>query len=232
MFRFIIMRVGGLVGVLLAVSLLTFFLMQSVPGGPFDAMGVATAQMIPQEIVENLEKLYGLDKPLWTQYWLFLKAALRGDFGYSFYASGRSVNELIREHWPYSIQVGLMTLAFSSVVGLGPGHLFGNEPRTLARLLGHRGLALLYDSALLCLCQADAVCLGRQAWLAADLGLGGPQVLDHARAGQLAGTDPDPAALHPLCHLRRDAGQLRAHRARQGTERTQRSPSSTFSRTR
>ena len=136
MFRFILMRVGGLIGVLLAVSLLTFFLMHMVPGGPFDAMSVATAQMIPQELVENLEKLYGLDKPLWTQYWLFLKAALRGDFGYSFYASGRSVNELVREHWPYSIHVGLMTLAFSSVVGLGLGIVSAMNPGRWPDFLG------------------------------------------------------------------------------------------------
>ena len=136
MFRFILMRVGGLIGVLLAVSLLTFFLMNMVPGGPFDAMGVATAQMIPKELVENLEKLYGLDKPLWTQYWLFLKAALRGDFGYSFYASGRSVNELVREHWPYSIHVGLMTLAFSSVIGLGLGIFAAMNPGRWPDFLG------------------------------------------------------------------------------------------------
>ena len=136
MFRFILMRVGGLIGVLFAVSLLTFFLMNMVPGGPFDAMSVATAQMIPQEIVDNLEKLYGLDKPLWTQYWLFLKAALRGDFGYSFYASGRSVNELIREHWPYSIHVGLMTLAFSSVIGLGLGIFAAMNPGRWPDFLG------------------------------------------------------------------------------------------------
>ena len=136
MFRFILMRLGGLVGVLLAVSILTFFLMHLVPGGPFDAMSVATAQMIPQEIVDNLEKLYGLDKPLWTQYWLFLKAAVRGDFGYSYYASGRSVNELIKEHWPYSIQVGLMTLAFSSVVGLTLGIVSAMNPGRWPDFLG------------------------------------------------------------------------------------------------
>ncbi len=62
MFRFILIRTGGLIGVLLAVSLLTFFLMHWVPGGPFDAMTAATAQMIPVELVENMEKLYGLDK--------------------------------------------------------------------------------------------------------------------------------------------------------------------------
>ncbi len=121
MLRYLITRVGGLIGVLLAVSLLTFFLMHAIPGGPFDAMESQAAQMIPKELVELLEKQYGLDKPVWQQYLLFLKSAIRLDFGYSFYASGRSINELIREHWPYSIQVGLMTLAFSSVVGIGLG---------------------------------------------------------------------------------------------------------------
>ena len=121
MLRYLVTRVGGLLGVLLAVSLLTFVLMHAVPGGPFDAWETQTAQMIPQELVELLEAKYGLDKPIWQQYLLFLKSAVQLDFGYSFYSSGRSVNELIRAHWPYSIHVGLMTLGFSGVVGLGLG---------------------------------------------------------------------------------------------------------------
>jgi len=128
MLRYLIMRVGGLIGVLLAVSLLTFFLMHAIPGGPFDVWETQTAQMIPQELVELLEKRYGLDKPVWQQYLLFLRSAIRLDFGYSFYASGRSINELIREHWPYSMQLGLMTLAFSSVVGLGLGIFAAMNP--------------------------------------------------------------------------------------------------------
>jgi ABC-type dipeptide/oligopeptide/nickel transport system permease component len=136
MFRFILIRLAGLIGVLLAVSLLTFFLMNLVPGGPFDAMTASTAQMIPQELVEQLEEKYGLDKPIWQQYWLFLKAAVQGDFGYSYYASGRTVNELIREHWPYSIEVGLLTLAFSSVVGLGLGIASGMNPGRIPDYFG------------------------------------------------------------------------------------------------
>jgi len=128
MLRYLIMRVGGLIEVLLAVSLLTFFLMHAIPGGPFDVWETQTAQMIPQELVELLEKRYGLDKPVWQQYLLFLRSAIRLDFGYSFYASGRSINELIREHWPYSMQLGLMTLAFSSVVGLGLGIFAAMNP--------------------------------------------------------------------------------------------------------
>jgi oligopeptide transport system permease protein len=128
MLRYLITRVGALIGVLLAVSLLTFFLMHAIPGGPFDVWETQTAQMIPQELVEILEKQYGLDKPVYQQYWLFLKSAVRLDFGYSFYASGRSINELIREHWPYSMQLGLLTLGFSSVIGLGLGIFAAMNP--------------------------------------------------------------------------------------------------------
>ncbi len=70
------------------------------------------------------------------QYWLFLKAALRGDFGYSYYASGRSINELIREHWPHSIQIGVLTLAFSAVVGLGLGIFSAMNPGKWPDFLG------------------------------------------------------------------------------------------------
>jgi oligopeptide transport system permease protein len=88
------------------------------------------------ELVKNMEEHYGLDKPVWEQYWLFLRAALQGDFGYSYYASGRTINELIREHWPYSIQVGVMTLAFSSVVGLGLGIFSAMNPGRWPDYLG------------------------------------------------------------------------------------------------
>ena len=50
MLRYLIIRVGALIGVLLAVSVLTFFLMHAIPGGPFDVWETQTAQMIPQEL--------------------------------------------------------------------------------------------------------------------------------------------------------------------------------------
>jgi ABC-type dipeptide/oligopeptide/nickel transport system permease component len=114
-------RLSGVIGVLLAVSLLTFFLMHAIPGGPFDAWALEKAQMIPQEIMDNLNAKYGLDKPVWQQYLLFLRNAIRLDFGYSFSSTGRTILQIFRDQWPYSIQLGLLTLAFSSVVGLGLG---------------------------------------------------------------------------------------------------------------
>ncbi len=107
------------------------------------------------------------------QYWLFLKAALRGDFGYSYYASGRSINELIREHWPHSIQIGVLTLAFSAVVGLGLGIFSAMNPGEWPDFLGFGRIAVLYERSFLRVRQADAVRSRCQAGLVANLRLGG-----------------------------------------------------------
>jgi ABC-type dipeptide/oligopeptide/nickel transport system permease component len=121
MLRYILTRFAGFIGVLMAVSLITFFLMHAVPGGPFDMAAVQASQMIPEEIKVQLNAKYGLDKPLIEQYARFLLNAVRLDFGYSFSSTGRTVVQIIKDQWPYSIQLGLLTLAFSSVVGLGLG---------------------------------------------------------------------------------------------------------------
>ncbi len=121
MVRYILSRLAGLIGVLLAVSLITFVLMHAVPGGPFDAQAMERQQMIPDAIKRQLNAKYGLDKPIWQQYLAFLRNAVRLDFGYSFTNSTRTVVQILRQQWPYSIQLGLLTLAFSMVVGLGLG---------------------------------------------------------------------------------------------------------------
>ncbi len=121
MARFIVSRLIGLVGVLLAVSLITFLLMHAVPGGPFDAQAMQRQQMIPEAIKQQLNAKFGLDKPIWQQYLVFLGNAVRMDFGYSFSNSTRTVIQIFQEQWPYTIQLGLLTLLFSLVVGLGLG---------------------------------------------------------------------------------------------------------------
>ena len=121
MARFIVSRVAGLAGVLLAVSIITFGLMHAVPGGPFDAVAMERQQMIPAVIKQQLNAKFGLDKPVWQQYLVFLRNAVRLDFGYSFTNSTRTVLQILREQWPYTIQLGLLTLAFSLVIGLGLG---------------------------------------------------------------------------------------------------------------
>ena len=128
--RYLLNRIAGLIAVLLAVSAITFFLMHSVPSGPFDMMSLNTSVQIPDGVKAHLEELYGLDKPILTQYLIFMKNAVRLDFGYSFYFQGQTVTQILAKQWPYSIQLGLMTMAFSTVVGVGLGIAAAMKPNT------------------------------------------------------------------------------------------------------
>jgi peptide/nickel transport system permease protein len=130
MWRYILNRIAGVIAVLLAVSALTFFLMHSVPGGPFDVMGLENSITIPAGVMKQLNALYGLDKPVWEQYLIFMKNAIRLDFGNSFRQPGQTVAAMLLKQWPYSIQLGLMTLAFSVVVGGGLGIAAAMNQRT------------------------------------------------------------------------------------------------------
>jgi peptide/nickel transport system permease protein len=130
MARFMFVRIAGLLGVLLAVSAITFVLMHAVPGGPFDAQALEHQQAIPEAIKQQLNAKFGLDRPLWEQYLVFLRNAVRLDFGYSFSSSGRTVVQMLRDQWPYSLQLGLLTLAFSTVVGVGLGVLAAIKPNS------------------------------------------------------------------------------------------------------
>jgi peptide/nickel transport system permease protein len=130
MLRYLISRLVGLVGVLLSVSLITFVLMHAVPGGPFDVVAIERQQAIPEAIKRQLNAKFGLDRPLWEQYLVFLRNAVRLDFGYSFTNSSRTVTQILRDQWPYSIQLGLLTLAFSTVIGMGLGIAAGIRQHT------------------------------------------------------------------------------------------------------
>mgnify|MGYP000280095339 CR=1 FL=1 len=119
--RYILMRLLGVIGVLIAVSMITFFLMKAVPAGPFDIMAVANSKSIPPEIKQQLMAKYGLDKPVIVQYLLFMRNAVRLDFGYSFFYNGQTISEIFKNQWPYSIHLGLLTMGFSIIVGMGLG---------------------------------------------------------------------------------------------------------------
>jgi len=119
--RYILIRIASLIGVLLAVSLITFVLMKAVPGGPFDMMAVRASQAIPDDVKQMLMKSYGLDKPVMVQYLLYMKNILRLDFGYSFFFNGQTIMQIFQHQWPYSIQLGLLTMGFSIIVGMGLG---------------------------------------------------------------------------------------------------------------
>jgi peptide/nickel transport system permease protein len=131
MLRYLISKLAGLAGVLIVVSLMTFVLMHNVPGGPFDARALEKQQMVPDAIKTQLNIKYGLDAPVWKQYLLFVKNAVLLDFGYSMTYPSRTVTSIFKQQWLYSIQLGLLTLAFSVVVGVGLGILSAVRPNSI-----------------------------------------------------------------------------------------------------
>ena len=105
MVNYIIRRILWAMPVLLVISLITFSLGHTIPGGPFDR-----EKTLPKEIIANLEAYYGLDDPLWKQYTDYLWNALHGDFGPSYSSRSRTVNDIISDHFPVSAQLGVLAL--------------------------------------------------------------------------------------------------------------------------
>ena len=110
--------------------------MHKVPGGPFDAIALEKQQMIPDEIKAQLNEKYGLDKSVFEQYVLFVKNAVALDFGYSMAYPGRTVVGIFKEQWSYSLQLGLLTFAFSIIVGVGLGIFSSIKPNSLLDYFG------------------------------------------------------------------------------------------------
>lgn len=115
---YFIRRVLWIIPVLLAVSLLTFGLMHLVPGGPWDR-----EKNLAPAIVDNLNRKYNLDRPLWEQYGYFVWNASHGDLGVSYSSQDRNVTDIIMRGFPITATLGLAALAFALVVGLGLGIL-------------------------------------------------------------------------------------------------------------
>ena len=95
-----------------AVITITFVLMHSVPGNPFNKEG-----KMPAVVYENLQKKYGLDKPITEQYVIYLGNVLQGDFGDSMKSRVETVNQMIDRGFPISGQLGLQALLIALVVG-------------------------------------------------------------------------------------------------------------------
>lgn len=114
---YILKRIGLAVFTVFVVITVTFFVMHAVPGGPF--LG---EKAMSEAAMEALEKKYGMDKPLFTQYVTYLKDIVtRFDFGPSLKQRGRAVMDLITEGLRVSARLGLTAAAIAFAVGITLG---------------------------------------------------------------------------------------------------------------
>ena len=157
--RYIVRRLLWMCLVLFLISLITFAMMHAVPGGPF-----TREKRLPEEIIANLEAMYHLDEPYWKQYALYLRDILVPrivteqptsmleealinvkvgnryllwvNFGPSFTSRSRTVNDIIREQLPVSIQLGIISMAIAIAIGLPMGILAALKQNTAWDYLG------------------------------------------------------------------------------------------------
>lgn len=112
MLFFVLRRFVSAIPTLFVVVTLSFFLMRVAPGGPFDL-----EQPLEAKIMENLNRAYGLDRPLIEQYGRYLANLLRGDLGPSFYIRDFSVAEILMKGLPVSMTLGSLAILLALVVG-------------------------------------------------------------------------------------------------------------------
>lgn len=119
MARYILGRLLGLVFVLFAVSLITFFMTRAVPGDPF----AAGERQLPEATRIARAAKYGFDQPLIVQYGKYVWNVLHGDFGVPFQSPTQTVVELIKQTWPVTLRIGAFTLLISYPLGIALGLL-------------------------------------------------------------------------------------------------------------
>ena len=114
--KYSIRRFFWIILVLLAVSFITFSLMHLVPGGPWDRQ----KELAPQ-VVENLNKKYGLDQPFFVQFGHYLWNLLHGDLGLSYTHQDRGVTEIILQGLPKTATLGITAFLIALLIGLPLG---------------------------------------------------------------------------------------------------------------
>jgi len=125
MISLILRRLGTAIPVLLAVITLTFVMVHSAPGGPFDE-----EKAVSPEVLVKLNERYNLNEPLVVQYFDYLGNVLQGDFGPSFRYPSRSVTELISIGLPITFELALYSILFALMLGIISGVISSLRPNT------------------------------------------------------------------------------------------------------
>lgn len=116
--NYILKRILAGLATVYFIATATFVAMHSVPGDPIN-----NAKALTPQIRANVEKKYGLDKPVMEQYRIFITNMLKGDFGISFAQENRSVNDIIREHFPVSATLGVFAVVVAALGGVFLGSM-------------------------------------------------------------------------------------------------------------
>lgn len=116
MLEYLFRRILSAVLAIWIVITVTFVIMHAIPGGPFQK-----EKPIPEVIRKHIEARYKLDQPLIVQYVDYLGNLIQGDLGPSFRYRGQTVNGIIKERFPISLQLGLTAFVIAMTLGITAG---------------------------------------------------------------------------------------------------------------
>jgi peptide/nickel transport system permease protein len=123
MTEYIVRRLLTMIPTLLVISIITFIVIQLPPGDyltTYVANLSQTGEVADEAMLETLRRQYGLDQPIYVQYWKWISGVVVGDFGQSF-TMNRPVGELIWQDLGVTVAVSLITLVFTWIIALPIG---------------------------------------------------------------------------------------------------------------
>jgi peptide/nickel transport system permease protein len=124
--RFVVRRLLQLVPILIGLSILLFAWIRVLPGGP--AIALLGERATPEKIAQ-INRLYGLDRPVWEQYLKFLARAVRFDFGTSV-RTQRPVTEEFLRLFPATVELSVMAMVFAVGIGIPLGYVAARRHMT------------------------------------------------------------------------------------------------------
>lgn len=127
MVGFIIRRLLWTIPVLLLVILMTFLMMRHIQGNPFRH----SERAVSPEIQANLDRKFNLNKPWYVQYVLYVKGVATFDLGPSLVLRNQSVNDIVKEHFPKSLELGFLAMVFAVVIGIPLGVIAALRPNSV-----------------------------------------------------------------------------------------------------
>ena len=121
MLRYIVRRIGQLIGVVVVLSMLLFFWLRSLPGGPVNAM---LGDRATPEQRDRLTELLGLDEPLYVQYVRYIGRVLQGDFGNSTSVlPGTDAFEVFLARFPATIELSFFAVILAILTAIPLGYI-------------------------------------------------------------------------------------------------------------
>jgi len=125
MLAFAVRRLLSAIPTLFIIITIAFFMMRLAPGGPFDR-----EKQLPPEIEANILRAYNLDKPIYEQYFDYLKNIAHGDFGPSYKYLDFTVTDLIMTGFPVSLRLGLYAIVVAILFGVTAGTIAALKQNT------------------------------------------------------------------------------------------------------